>query len=91
MVTDKIVAVAAIVGDTQTGLKTEIALNGQVPLLDVWVFVVERIRQIEILRARLGEIRRERVRERVLAFPLLMELVNVATSLASTAQEERIR
>src|SRR5580704_3445514 len=55
----EIVAVAAVVGDAQAGLKAEITLDGEVPLLDVRIFIVERVGQIEVLGARLSEIRWE--------------------------------
>ena len=63
--------VAAVVGNAHTGLEAEIALDGEVPLLDVGIFVVKGVGQVKVLGAGLGKICRERVGERVLCLVIL--------------------
>src|SRR5262249_7585382 len=64
-------SMAAIVGNAQTGLEAEITLDGEVPLLDIGIPVVEIVGLAKVLRARLGEICREGIRERVLCLSIL--------------------
>src|SRR5262249_39439188 len=81
-------SVAAVIGQTQTGIETEIALDRKIPLLDVRVFIVQVHQVREALRPRLRQVGRERVWEiqRGLSAPERLIVGPVVGSRQSPAQ-----